>query len=105
MSLIGQALALLERAGIAAGAEQTLRHAWLSSDERFCAVTLDDLQSYIVDLAECRYLHYPEASAAGFDSHLAIMSPDDVRFNLMSWEENLTVDLDAPSLVWHTVAP
>jgi hypothetical protein len=98
-------LALLERAGIAAGSREQLRHAWLSYDERYCAVTLDNLQSYIVDLAGRRYLHYPQASAAGFDGHIAILRPDDVRFNLMSWEDDLAVDLDAERDGWTAVPP
>ncbi len=100
MNKFAETLAFLERAGIAAGTRETLRYAWLSFDGRYCAVTLDNLQSYIVDLEKPRYLHYPQASAAGFDGHTAIMSPDEVRFNIMSWEDDLQVDLDAEPLDW-----
>jgi hypothetical protein len=95
-----ETLALLALAGIDAGTEAALRHAYQSQDGRYCAVTLDNLQSYIVDLVLHRYLHFPEASAAGFDGHKAIMSPDEVRFNLLSWEEDLTIDLRADALAW-----
>ena len=93
-------LALLERAGVAAGTQASLRHAFVSHDGRYCAVTLDNLESYIVDLAQQRYLHFPQASAAGFDGQIAIMSPDEVRFNLLSWEEDLKVDLGSARLPW-----
>ena len=102
MNPFSAALALLERTGIAAGTREEMRHSWLSHDGRYCAVTLANLQSYIVDLAQQRYLHYPEASAAGIDGHIAIMSPDDVRFNIMSFEDDLKIDLDADLLPWKT---
>jgi hypothetical protein len=100
LSAFQPALDLLAKAGIAAGTPEALRHGWFSEDRRYCAVTLDNLQSYIVDLAQRRYLHYPEASAAGFKGHVAIMSPDEVRFNMFSWDENTAVDLEARELVW-----
>jgi hypothetical protein len=99
-----EALALLERAGIRAGTPAELRHGYQSQDGRYCAVTLDNLHSYIVDFAQQRYLHYPEASAAGFDGHMAIMSPDEVRFNLFSWEDELLIDLQTDALAWQLSA-
>ncbi len=101
MNSFAATLSLLERSGIAAGTVTSLKHGFASSDGRYCAVTLDNLQSYIVDLQRECYLHYPEASAAGFDGRTAIMSPDEVRFNLMSWEEDIMIDLRDPSLGWH----
>ena len=102
MNAFQPALDFLVKAGIAAGTPEELRHGWYSEDRRYCAVTLDNLQSYIVDLAQQRYLHYPNASAAGFEGHVAIMSPDEVRFNMFSWDENTAVDLGAIELVWIT---
>jgi hypothetical protein len=92
------ALALLDKAGIPAGTPDELRHAFVSFDYRYCALTLDNCQSYIVDLQQKRYLHYPQASAAGFDGYTAMMSPDEVRFNLFSWEDDIPVDVRAE---WH----
>ncbi len=103
MNTFAATLSLLERAGIAAGTEAELKHGFVSSDGRYCAVTLDNLQSFIVDLQRARYLHFPEASAAGFDGDTAILSPDEVRFNLMSWDEEVKVDLRDLSLGWHPV--
>jgi hypothetical protein len=99
-----EALALLARAGIRAGTPAELRHGYQSQDGRYCAVTLDNFHSYIVDFAQQRYLHYPEASAAGFHGHLAIMSPDEVRFNLFSWEEDLLIDMQTEALAWRLSA-
>jgi hypothetical protein len=98
-----EALALLERAGIRAGTPAELLHGYQSQDGCYCAVTLDNLHSYIVDFAQQRYLHHPEASAAGFDGHVAIMSPDEVRFNILSWEEDLMVDLHSDALPWQVL--
>ncbi len=100
MNRFAAALALLERAGIAAGTEDQLRHGYVSFDGSYCALTLASLHSYIVDLVLARYLDYPEASAAGFDGHTAFMSPDEVRFNLFSCEDDLRVDLDAGAQPW-----
>lgn len=98
MNEIAAALALLAETGIPAGTQSELRHAFLSDDKRYCALTLDNYQSYIVDLLLKRYLHFPEASAAGFEGHTALMSPDDVRFNLFSSEDDIAVDVRAE---WH----
>ena len=100
MNAFTATLALLEHAGIAAGTREQLRHGWFCADGRYCAVTLDNYQSYIVDLALRRYLHFPQASAAGFDGDVAIMSPDEVRFNLMSFDEDLRVDLQSDAQPW-----
>ena len=100
MNALAMALALLAKADIPAGTQAELRHAFVSFDHRYCALTLDNYHSYIVDLLLGRYLHYPEASAAGFDGYTAMMSPDELRFNLFSCEEDISVDVRAEWLPW-----
>ncbi len=104
MNGVAAALAFLEQCGVPAGTIEQLRHAWFSAGGRYCAVTLDNYQSYIVDLEQRRYLHYPRASAAGFDGDVAIMSPDEVRFNLLSFDDDLRVDLRSDLQPWSTCA-
>lgn len=90
-------LPLLERIGAPVGDPPSLRYAFLSADRRFWSVTLENLQSYLIDTERLAYLHYPNASADGFEGAVAIMIPDEIRFSLGPYsEEPIEVALDQP---------
>lgn len=90
-------LPLLERIGAPVGHPPSLRYAFVSADQRFWSVTLENLQSYLIDTEQLAYLHYPNASAGGFDGAVAIMIPDEIRFSLGPYgEEPIEVALCEP---------
>ena len=90
-------LPLLARIGAPVGDPPSLRYAFLSADQRFWSVTLENLHSYLIDTERLAYLHYPNASADGFAGAVAIMIPDAIRFSLGPYdEEPLEVALDQP---------
>lgn len=76
------------------------RHA-LSADGRFCAMTLENHESYVVDLQQARYAHFPTAGVCGFAGNAVVLDPDEARYSLeYSGFDPYEVDLLSADVSW-----
>jgi hypothetical protein len=101
---IVQALSILTGAKISHGGVLDVRRFAVSADSRYCGLTLNNYESYAVDLAIGNYLHYPTAGVIGFSGSSLVLSPDEERFSLEpSGYESFEVDLQAEFLQWQSL--
>ena len=98
---LARATQVLRDAGIAEEAQTGVRRFVLSPEHRFCAMTLANYESYVVDLEGGRHAHYPTAGVVAMTGHRLLLEPDAARFSLEpSGEEAFVVDLLADAIAW-----
>lgn len=96
-----QAVAVLQKVGVAAGGVLDVDRWAVSSNARYCALTLKNYESYAVDLHACAYLHWPNAGVVGFSGCSVELSPDEERFSLEpSGHESFEIDLSSDQIRW-----
>lgn len=68
---------------------------------RYCAMTLENYESYVVDLEQHRFAHYPTAGVDGFREESLVLSPDEKRFSLEAMGyDSFEVDLKSDEVSW-----
>lgn len=98
---LARALQQLRDAGIDTGDAAGAPRFVLSPEHRYCAMTLANHESWVVDLERGRHAHYPAAGVAAMTGHRLLLEPDAVRFSLEpTGDEAFEVDLQADDLPW-----
>lgn len=98
---VEQALSVLKEAGITNTNLDDVKRYAVSSNSRYCGLTMNNYESYAVDLEARHYLHYPNAGVSGFNENHLVLSPDEERFSLEpTGYESFEVDLHCASLPW-----
>jgi hypothetical protein len=88
-------------AAIPAEDVRRVRRQALSTDGRFCAMTLENHESYVVDMQQPRYAHFPTAGVCGFAGSAVVLEPDEARFSLeYSGFDRYEVDLLSAEVPW-----
>ena len=91
----------LSEAAVAAEDIRQMRCYALSADGRFCAMTLENHESYVVDLQQARYAHFPTAGVCGFAGSAVVLDPDEARYSLeYSGFDPYEVDLLSADVSW-----
>jgi hypothetical protein len=99
--LVATAKDILCSAGIHSDVLTDIRRYAVSASSRYCALTLNNYESYVVDVELKRYAHYPKAGISGFSEDSLLLSPDEERFSLEpSGHDSFEVDLQSNSVDW-----
>ncbi len=95
------ALELLARENVPNSTIEGVRRYAISADKRFCALTMENYESFVVDLKLARYQHIPTAGVTGFIGSKLVLSPDDERFSLGPTYSSYELDLLTDPVEWH----
>lgn len=99
--LVAKAKSILCSAGIQADVLNGIRRYAVSASNRYCAMTLNNYESYVIDVETKRYAHYPTAGVNGFNGDSLMLSPDDERFSAeSSGYGDFEVDLQSDAVDW-----